>query len=462
MLSEDQKITEKSGPLVSGQGQNEAEEEIKDVIIHEMPERFRLFNQTVEKKSKYGMVLLLIVGVFVALLAAIAVYYFSNKTKPTTALNLSKNVTSEKKTEETEKTASPKEIYFRYNSDFLAIADLVGYENFLVNNASQERVSEWQAQKEKITALSDVAKINLLVALKKGILSQNDMKEVQENINGNESVLNIITTSDQRASVRMVMENGAWKLDKEYWPDAGSSNGLPFLVDTIATAATASSTAIAGDNLATTTPPNASSTEIQATSTPTAPTETQIQYNSGLDSDNDGLSDKEEAILGTDPSKPDSDGDGYQDSDELNGLYDPASKGKLTDNKNISLYKNLAKNYSVLYPTVWKVEKVDGDDSLIFMSADGQFFQIVAQANANKQTVEDWYKDQFNLTAINMNNLMTGSGWTGIKSDDGLNVYLTDSLLKNIYVLSYAPGTDKTIDYSRLFAIFVKTFTLGK
>ena len=37
----------------------------------------------------------------------------------------------------------------------------------------------------------------------------------------------------------------------------------------------------------------------------------------GLDSDEDGLPDEAEAIVGTDPQNPDSDGDGLQDGDEF-------------------------------------------------------------------------------------------------------------------------------------------------
>ncbi len=43
------------------------------------------------------------------------------------------------------------------------------------------------------------------------------------------------------------------------------------------------------------------------------------------DSDNDGLTDDEEAILGTDPNDPDSDNDGIEDGDEVAGGDDPAA-----------------------------------------------------------------------------------------------------------------------------------------
>ncbi len=48
------------------------------------------------------------------------------------------------------------------------------------------------------------------------------------------------------------------------------------------------------------------------------------------DTDNDGLSDREEVeIYKTDPLKPDTDGDGYLDGQEVKGGYNPLGPGKL-------------------------------------------------------------------------------------------------------------------------------------
>ncbi|MFA5029607.1 MAG: zinc ribbon domain-containing protein [Patescibacteria group bacterium] len=53
-------------------------------------------------------------------------------------------------------------------------------------------------------------------------------------------------------------------------------------------------------------------------------------YNfSGLDSDQDGLSDALEEALGTDKAKADSDDDGFPDKDEILGGYNPLGNGKL-------------------------------------------------------------------------------------------------------------------------------------
>jgi len=87
---------------------------------------------------------------------------------------------------------------------------------------------------------------------------------------------------------------------------------------TAAVTTTTSSTTIA-----TTTEPIASSTEIFSAST----TSTVVDVN--LDSDNDGLTDVQEKIYGTDPHNPDTDGDGFKDGAEVKSGYNPKGPGKL-------------------------------------------------------------------------------------------------------------------------------------
>jgi thrombospondin type 3 repeat protein len=55
----------------------------------------------------------------------------------------------------------------------------------------------------------------------------------------------------------------------------------------------------------------------------------QIENEEILDTDNDGLSDINEAIYGTDINNPDSDGDGYLDGEEVENGYDPMGAGRL-------------------------------------------------------------------------------------------------------------------------------------
>lgn len=48
------------------------------------------------------------------------------------------------------------------------------------------------------------------------------------------------------------------------------------------------------------------------------------------DTDNDGLTDQQEIIYGTDLNNPDTDGDGFKDGDEVKNGYNPKGAGKLT------------------------------------------------------------------------------------------------------------------------------------
>ena len=54
--------------------------------------------------------------------------------------------------------------------------------------------------------------------------------------------------------------------------------------------------------------------------------------NLNIDSDNDGLTDSEELIYGTDPNNPDTDGDSFKDGDEVKNGYNPKGAGKLIIN----------------------------------------------------------------------------------------------------------------------------------
>ena len=218
---------------------------------------------------------------------------------------------------------------------------------------------------------------------------------------------------------------------------------------------------IATDTETATLPPNGEiATTTIATTTSEITPAAELSLSLGVDGDNDGLTDIEEIFLGTGSTTPDTDSDGYLDGAELINLYNPAGDGKLTANSQIALYENKTFAYDLLYPLTWQTSINGGDDSLMFKTGDNQFVQVIAQPNINKQTVDAWYREQLDVLTINEVDRVSGSNWQGIKSSDGLNIYLMDKKQNYIFSLTYNPGGAKTLEYFNIFQMMIKSFNL--
>lgn len=199
-----------------------------------------------------------------------------------------------------------------------------------------------------------------------------------------------------------------------------------------------------------------------ATTTPetVATTTSGASLELGLDSDNDGLTDAEEIVLGASSTTPDTDRDGYLDGAELVNLYDPASAGKLAASANVSLYENKTFAYDLLYPAAWRTSVNGGDDSLMFKTGDNQFVQVIVQPNAQKETLAEWYSEQLDILTSGETDRVSGANWQGLKSPDGLNIYLTDKKQNYIISLTYNPGGANTLEYFNIFQMMIKSFNL--
>ncbi|MEA1963299.1 MAG: PsbP-related protein [Patescibacteria group bacterium] len=186
-----------------------------------------------------------------------------------------------------------------------------------------------------------------------------------------------------------------------------------------------------------------------------------IDYISAIDSDQDGLSDLEEIIFDCNINSDDSDGDGYKDLDELEKLYNPAGSGKIMVNPNIEKYINASHKYSIYYPNIWLKTDVDGDNSVLFRAGNNQYMQIIVQNNTKKQSLEEWYKEQLNVSSVRGSQMIYKTGWDGIKSEDGLIAYLTQRQGDKIFIISYNVGLDNMLRFKNIFGMIVKSFELA-
>ncbi len=212
--------------------------------------------------------------------------------------------------------------------------------------------------------------------------------------------------------------------------------------------------ATSAPEIATTTGESAASGQTAATST--APN-ADIQ-----DLDHDGLSDAEELVIGSNVALPDSDGDGYSDLTELANLYDPAGEGKITDSGAFATYTNATYKYSLIYSPSWPIKKFGGDDSVMFDIDGSQFFQIIVQPNADKQSIEDWYGQEFGADQYDPALARVGNGWQGIAKPGGLIYYLTDNNRDYIVTLTYNLGGGTAETYKNIFELLVKTFAINE
>lgn len=173
-----------------------------------------------------------------------------------------------------------------------------------------------------------------------------------------------------------------------------------------------------------------------------------------LDSDKDGLSDKEEALFLTDKLLQDTDGDGYLDGLEVVNVYDPfiVTPAKLTDGGDAVKSYNETR-YSLLYPKLWKVS-VSAEGKVVFDAGDGEFIELLISPNSDSLAIADWYKAQtLGDMAAELNEMFNKNNLRVLKVNN--TVYVND--YNYVYVLTYNPinyeaGTSVE-NYSAVFSM---------
>ena len=176
------------------------------------------------------------------------------------------------------------------------------------------------------------------------------------------------------------------------------------------------------------------------------------------DTDGDMVTDVEETIFGCRDKPKDCDEDTYPDLGEMLKGYDPASDKKLIDNPNISEYMNSAENYKIIYPNIFKAEKINGDESIMIKLDNKQFIQILVGQVEETMTLEEWYKEQFDISIINAAQLVNSGDLKGIKSEDGLTYYFKKSNDNNLYTITYNIGLTDTLYYKNIFQAMINSF----
>ncbi len=179
-----------------------------------------------------------------------------------------------------------------------------------------------------------------------------------------------------------------------------------------------------------------------------------------LDTDADGLNNKEEIVFGTSATSTDSDRDGYSDLAEINNAYNPMGSGKLSGNDNFKFYNNSSFSYKILYPRSWSVQELNQGATTIFNGPDDSLIQISIQNNEEGINILDWYEISFPNLKPSYDKMRTTFNWEGIMGEDGLNFYLTDKAKKYVFIISYITRDDKNIIYPNVFKAMINSLEI--
>ncbi|MFA6393626.1 MAG: hypothetical protein WCW25_02025 [Patescibacteria group bacterium] len=431
---------------------NQITDESLNISVHVMPKRFRVAAHLAKKSRSAGTAILFGGIVLLFLLGGAGYYYIfvkqaartgkepladetenQNETVPATD---DENVQKEKEKAEAEMIEDAKQNYLSYKKSLAEADTLDDYERAFASLAGADLLADWQDLKVKADKLGEDKKEEFLALLKNFRPLAAEIESVMSGAVKDNGVSLSAGATGFTVAADLAGSNGSWKLTEE--------SGFEYLD---------------ADN-ATTTPDG----WLNANETPKLP-ENEIEYKPGSDADADGLTDKEEEILGTNFESNDSDADGYPDLSELNNYYNPAGAGRLAENPGIKKYSDIALSFEILYPAGWSEEK-SGGEAIILRSSDNQFLQALIQPNPDKEDIEAWYLKQFDITAVpddwktEKETLDGQTVWQGIKSPDGLTMYLTDADKEYIYVLTYSPGEGRTLDYQNIFNMVIASFTL--
>lgn len=172
------------------------------------------------------------------------------------------------------------------------------------------------------------------------------------------------------------------------------------------------------------------------------------------DTDNDGLSDSEEDLLGTNSAKADTDGDGYSDGAEVKSGYDPVlPRASLSASLALQLVM-IRDKFPTFIPKTWTLDS--GAGSQYVNTQTGANFQIMQYEVANRpegMPNGDWasmiLKEDEGVTS-----LVTKKGMSAWQTQDKLSTFI----LLGDYALAvkYNIGTATQYEFRALYDLFIQ------
>ncbi|MFH1193718.1 MAG: hypothetical protein V1661_01855 [bacterium] len=196
--------------------------------------------------------------------------------------------------------------------------------------------------------------------------------------------------------------------------------------------------------------------------TSTIPEETgKEKLTPGTDTDADGLTDKEEAIFQTDPTRPDTDGDGFLDGNEVYNLYNPAAPPPVTllESGVVKLYRNAPIGYSIYYPTLWSASSTKDMSEVDFVSKETESIKINVEESDPNLSLRSWYLAKYPTADINtLQSYTSKQGYQGLQDEERLHTYIKKG--KYVFTISYDLGGTNIVWYRALYGMMLNSLKI--
>ena len=232
------------------------------------------------------------------------------------------------------------------------------------------------------------------------------------------------------------------------------------LTPVLTPSSSSSSTAIISSSTTTPTATTSLPLSQQPIVAPSAPIATSTLSAANLiDTDGDGLTDVEEALLGTNPVKADTNGNGFSDLTELRNGYDPIRAGVRLSSSSAVMFYNFNNVATLVYPSTWSATEDAAKDAVVFANNSQSMIKLSVQANSqNFPDITTWFQTEFN--GLVSGGSVSGPGWQGVYSPDQMTVYLMGTKTDKIYILAYSPAVNDNPSIITFFHIMIKTLSI--
>ncbi len=187
------------------------------------------------------------------------------------------------------------------------------------------------------------------------------------------------------------------------------------------------------------------------------------------DADKDGLTDLEESLIGTSASSPDTDLDGYLDGVEMINGYNPtvsSSSGKPARLDTASFVTILTTNFpqdnfQTFYIKGWSVSLVEALHQARIITGTGEMIKVSIIDNTEQVSAANWYLvNNPQITLSQLTNIEIGN-FSGIRSPNGLSVYMTDQKKEKIYAFEYDLDNSLEFRYPTILEMIIRNFKLS-